>query len=326
MTSGYYARRWTKIDRNLYWSTRRKDAVRFNDWSWRILKTVPKVEDVSLKRWQELGRDSHSIVADPLFTDPEAGDFQLAKDSPARKIGFESFDYRRAGLYGEPEWTASPNRIEREPLEYAPAPPSGFPLDYGFEDYEAGEMPIVVGRLMESDSCRIRVTDRVAADGRKSLALVDGPSERAWLPHWAIWLKQAERGTVKMSFDCLNDQRQPARFRVEFRDWSGSRWHAGPTVTVEPNGSVRAGKRELVVVAPGHWTHLAIRFSYGPGAPKRFAISVGARDGDTRTVSDIPFASDQFTTCTWFGISSLDNKGAAYYLDNVKMTIDDGQK
>jgi len=131
---------------------------------------------------------------------------------------------------------------------------------------------------------------------------------------------------VKTSFDYLNDQQHPARFRVEFRDWSGSRWHADPTVTVQPNGAVQAGGKELAVVAPGRWTHLEIRFPYGPDAPTTCTIIVGARDGETRTIPDILLASDQFTTCTWFGISSLDNKKATYCLDNVRMTIDDGRQ
>ena len=326
MTSGYYAPRWTMIDHNLYWSSQGEESVRFNDWSSRILKDVSAVEDASFARWQELGRDQNSVVLDPRFTDPGAGDFRLRENSPAAAIGFESFDYDRAGLYGEPEWTALPKQIEREPLEYAPPPPSGFPLDYGFEDYEAGEMPIVAGRLMESEICRIRVTDRVAADGRKSLAFTDGPADRAWLPHWAMWLRQGEQGTVKMSCNFLNDELHPARFRIEFRDWSGSRWHGGPTVTVQPNGAVQADGKELSVVAPGHWSHLEIRFAYGPDSPKKCAITLGTSGGETKTVSDIPFASNQFTVCTWFGISSLDNEKASYYLDNLRMTIDEGRE
>jgi len=326
MTSGYYAPRWTEIDRNVYWSVQKKDAVRFNDWSWRILKEVAKVENVSFAEWRELGRDRNSIVADPRFVDPERGDFQLAENSPAAEIGFKPFGCDRAGLYGEPEWTALPEQIEREPLEYALPPPSGFPLDYGFEGYEPGEMPIVVGRLIEGKNCRIRVTDRVAAEGRNCLAFVDGPADRAWLPHWAAWLKRLEQGTVAMSCDLMNDEQHPGRFRIEFRDWSRSGWYGGPTVTVQPDGSVQAGGKELAMGASGRWAHLEIRFAFGPDAPKAYTITLGTDEEDTTTLSDVPFASDQFTTCTWFGVSSLDNEKAAYYLDNVKLQIDEGRE
>jgi hypothetical protein len=323
MTSGYYAPRWTKIERNLYWSTQAEDAVRFNDWSSRILKDQPKIEGISFSQWQELGRDQDSVVADPGFVDPEAGDFRLGQNSPATATGFETFDYARAGLYGAAEWTSLPEKIERPPLEYAPPPPSGLPFHYDFEQYEAGEMPIVIGNLMEGDSGRIRVTDQVAADGQRSLAFTDGPADQAWLPHWAMNLTPREQGTVKLSCDFLNDTQQPARFRIEFRDWSSSPWHGGPTVTVGADGVVTAGGRQLAVVAPGRWSHLEIHFDYGQDAPKTCRVSVGSRDGEAKVVEHVAFANDQFATCTWFGISSLDNDKTAYYLDNIQMTIDD---
>jgi hypothetical protein len=128
-----------------------------------------------------------------------------------------------------------------------------------------------------------------------------------------------------MSCDFRNDERRPARFRFEFRDWSGSRWHGGPTVTVEADGAVQAGGKRLAVVSPGLWSRLKIRFAYGAGAPKAFTIALDTADGETRTVSDVPFASDQFAACTWFGISSLGVDKASYYLDNLQITIDDGR-
>ncbi|MFO7903842.1 MAG: hypothetical protein ACQESR_20115 [Planctomycetota bacterium] len=36
------------------------------------------------------------------------------------------------------------------------------------------------------------------------------------------------------------------------------------------------------------------------------------------------YNSEQFSTCTSFGISSLDNQEGVYYLDNVTLDIDSG--
>ena len=94
------------------------------------------------------------------------------------------------------------------------------------------------------------------------------------------------------------------------------------TVTVGADGAVTAGGRQLAVVTPGRWSHVEIRFNYGPGAPKSYAITLSDSDGETKSVTGVPFASDQFTTCTWFGVSSLDNDKAIYYLDNIRMAID----
>ena len=44
-----------------------------------------------------LGFDEGGICADPLFVDPEAGDYRLRPDSPALNIGFVPFDYSKAG-------------------------------------------------------------------------------------------------------------------------------------------------------------------------------------------------------------------------------------
>ncbi|MCC7336695.1 MAG: right-handed parallel beta-helix repeat-containing protein [Pirellulaceae bacterium] len=54
--------------------------------------------------WQELGHDENSLIADPMFVDPENNDYHLQPDSPALKIGFIPFDYSQAGVYGEADW------------------------------------------------------------------------------------------------------------------------------------------------------------------------------------------------------------------------------
>ncbi len=51
----------------------------------------------SLAEWQKRGLDVHSLVADPLFTDPEHGDFTLKPGSPAAKIGFQAIDLSQVG-------------------------------------------------------------------------------------------------------------------------------------------------------------------------------------------------------------------------------------
>ncbi len=78
----------------------------------------------TFEQWQQLGRDKDSIIADPLFTDPENFDFRLKPDSPALKIGFEPFDFSRAGVYGDPEWIELTESLPVKKLEIAPKPPS----------------------------------------------------------------------------------------------------------------------------------------------------------------------------------------------------------
>jgi hypothetical protein len=52
----------------------------------------------TLADWQTRGFDRHSIIADPMFVEPDKGDFRLKDGSPAGKIGFVPIDYSKAGV------------------------------------------------------------------------------------------------------------------------------------------------------------------------------------------------------------------------------------
>ncbi|MCS6918546.1 MAG: right-handed parallel beta-helix repeat-containing protein [Fimbriimonadales bacterium] len=57
----------------------------------------------SFPAWQAKGQDTHSRIADPLFQNPEAGDFRLKPNSPARELGFQPFDVSQAGARRKPK-------------------------------------------------------------------------------------------------------------------------------------------------------------------------------------------------------------------------------
>jgi hypothetical protein len=69
-------------ERNLYWNVSGEPLL-FGDKGW--------------AEWQAAGKDLHSLIADPLFVDPEQGDFQLRPGSPAAQIGFEPWDLSDVG-------------------------------------------------------------------------------------------------------------------------------------------------------------------------------------------------------------------------------------
>ena len=82
---------------NLYWDTSGKPpmllGLGFDEWK---EKTTDYWRN-TLKR-QDNGLDHDSIVADPMFIDPDHGDFRLKPESPALKLGFRQIDLNTVGV------------------------------------------------------------------------------------------------------------------------------------------------------------------------------------------------------------------------------------
>jgi parallel beta-helix repeat protein len=80
--NGNWGRGVCAFDDNLYWNTN---------------GAPPQFGDQSLAQWRELGHDKACLLADPLFVDPDKGDFQLRPGSPVERIGFDPWDFSSAG-------------------------------------------------------------------------------------------------------------------------------------------------------------------------------------------------------------------------------------
>jgi len=71
-----------RLNHNLYFYTG-DGPIKFADWPF--------------EKWQARGQDRDSLIADPLFVDPENGDFSLKPESPAFKLGFRPIDLSKVG-------------------------------------------------------------------------------------------------------------------------------------------------------------------------------------------------------------------------------------
>ena len=80
--SGSYGRDVCAFDRNVYWNAGGKPVL---------------FGEKDFAQWQAAGQDQSSIIADPLFVDPERGNFRLRPNSPAPQIGFERWDFEAVG-------------------------------------------------------------------------------------------------------------------------------------------------------------------------------------------------------------------------------------
>lgn len=90
-----YDKAWEKVnftaDYNCYWNPDKE--VRFGK--------------ASLEEWRKATlKDARSIVADPCFINPRQSDFRFRNKSVLKRIKFKSFDYQKAGVYGDKAWVS----------------------------------------------------------------------------------------------------------------------------------------------------------------------------------------------------------------------------
>lgn len=74
----------------------------------------------SFEEWRQL-KDKHSVVRNPMFVDPYADDFHFRSKAVAKKIGFEPFDYTKAGVYGSESWKDKARLSEAKKEEFKKA-------------------------------------------------------------------------------------------------------------------------------------------------------------------------------------------------------------
>ncbi|HEX3999627.1 MAG TPA: right-handed parallel beta-helix repeat-containing protein [Pirellulales bacterium] len=80
------------LDNNVYWNPSYPEIKFFGG--------------LSLDQWRAARhQDEHSLIADPRLVDPAHGDFHVRPDSPALRLGFQPFDYTKAGRTGPADLT-----------------------------------------------------------------------------------------------------------------------------------------------------------------------------------------------------------------------------
>lgn len=271
---------------------------------------------LSFEEWQKLGRDEGSVIADPLFADPEAGDFTLADDSPALKIGFKPFDYSKAGVYGDAEWVDTARRIKYPPIEEPPDPPPGAPIEIAndFEDAPVGAGVADAHTHKEGKGDSIAVTDETAASGKHSLKVQDAEGLRySFNPHFFYTPRYTE-GTARVAYDIRFEE--GTQFWHEWRD-SSTPYRIGPGFQII-GGKLQARDRFLMELPADTWIHLDISAALGEGAGT-WTLRVTLPGQEPAQFEDLPIVTPSWDRLDWLGFVSNAEAPVAFYLDNIEV-------
>jgi hypothetical protein len=86
----------------------------YNDRGIYMIHGIPDV--TTLEEWRDIPDreyDQGSLTADPLFIDPENGDYRLRFDSPAYTLGFEDLNFADMGLRADFPFSPPDNTVDR---------------------------------------------------------------------------------------------------------------------------------------------------------------------------------------------------------------------
>jgi hypothetical protein len=264
---------------------------------------------------KETGHDKNSIIVDSLFVDAKKFDFRLKPNSPALKIGFKPFDYTKAGVYGDPEWTKKAKEVTYPPLEIAPDPPP-VSINDNFETTVVGSAPASAECNVENKGDSIIVTDETAASGKHSLKFTDARGlQHAYNPHCVYKLNHST-GTTHCSFDMRIED--GVRINHEWRDWRISPYDVGPSFWV--NGTkLNVGGKSLLELPLGKWVHFEIVADLGKKNAGRWTLAVTLPGRKPRRFKGLNNGSTKFEKLTWVGFTSNATNKTVFYLDNLEL-------
>ncbi len=302
-----------EVHHNMYWNT--ADAVTFNG--------------LSFEDWQKTGHGEGDVIEDPLFVDPEHGDFHFMPDSPYEKIGFKPFDYMKAGVNASGYWRKMANGFvmfrHREPVKLTPPPPPRpFEiLDGGFEEYDEGEKPMDA-TLYADNQPLVRVTSDNARYGKKCLKVSDKPGLSAkFNPHFH-YNPHLKDGVATLEFDISIDEKLV--YYIEMREYpAGKHFITGPSISFE-NGALihKDGDKQttLMKMPPKKWFHIAMKTDLGDNSKETFELTVTPDGGEPKSFM-LKKMNKDMKHLDWFGFVADGEDFADCWLDNIQLKVSD---
>jgi hypothetical protein len=290
-----------RMERNLYWDLRKR-PIDFGG--------------SDFAAWQKQGFDRGSRVADPLFVNAAAGDFRLKPESPALAMGFQPFDYTKAGVYdvdGADGWRALAEARTYPEVEIEPVPLFSYTED--FEGTPIGK-PLWNARIdVQGKGDGIAVTEERAKGGKRSLKVQDAPGlTNPWTPHFNFDCNH-KAGTSRVSFDLWMEPE--AAFNHEWRN-KLAKYEAGPSMDVR-DGALFVQKKELMKLPTGQWIHFELGASLGEASKGTWTLKVALSDGSEKAFADLPNGSKAWNSLEWLVFVSNATTETAFFMDNLEI-------
>lgn len=290
-----------KLARNLYW---KRDGGSFD------------FAGVSFADWQKGGQDAGSIIADPMFVDPDHGDFHLREGSPAAKIGFVPFDYAQAGVTGDAAW----KELAAKPLpdmtfgEKPQAPPLS--IIEGFDNLPPGAHPPRAHVSEGGKKGAIAVSDERPSKGAHCLKITDGPEiTPPFNPHF-YYVPNHRSGTTRVAFDLRVEP--GIRFEHEWRQMADSKYRTGPMLIVEKGKLIAAG-RELMDFPANEWARLELSATIGEKSDTTWTLTVTVAGQKPQRFDGLKFVASDMKQVDWIGFVSGGREAASYWLDELEI-------
>ena len=300
-----------EVHHNMYWNT--ADTVTFNG--------------LSFEDWKKTGHGDGDVIEDPLFVDPEHGDFHFRPGSPYQKIGFVPFDYMQAGVNASGYWRKKANGFvmfrHREPIKLTPPPPPRpFEiLDGGFEEYDEGEKPMDATVYTDNQNLVFVSADN-ARYGKKCLKVTDKPGLSAkFNPHFH-YNPHLKDGVATLEFDISIDEN--IEFYVEMREYPGGKnFITGPSIWFEKGALFLKDNdkmTKLVEMPPKKWFHIAMKTDLGDNPKETFELTVTPDGGESKSFA-LKKMSKDMKRLDWFGFVANGENNANCWLDNIQLKV-----
>ncbi|MHB8900016.1 MAG: right-handed parallel beta-helix repeat-containing protein [Thermoguttaceae bacterium] len=271
-----------------------------------------------LEAWRKLGYDRHSIIADPMFVDPDRNDYRLKPGSPALQIGFVPFDFSQAGVYGDEAWVKKASAAPMPGRELPPGPPP-LAIRDDFESTPAGGRPKGAQVYTEGRGDGISVVGQTSASGKQSLKITDAPGlEQPYNPHFC-YAPDHTGGTTRCAFDLCIEPR--VKINYEWRDWRSSPYRVGPNLNID-QGQLVTGGKTLLTLPTDAWVHFEIAADLGNGNSGKWDLAVTIAEKEPQHFRQLANGSAGFEQLTWLGFTSNAVTESVFYVDNLVVEND----